>query len=204
MVLFKKQSDISDEDLAQIVLKDSERYGDLIDRYEKKLRGYIRRISGFEDETIDEILQMVFIKAYKNLAWFDQSLRFSSWIYRIAHNEAVDTSRKRKHQVLSLESSDDDMSALVERLSSDIDVLSDVRSSEMLSAMQDIFTNLSDNHRQILTLHYLEDKSYEEISDILKRPMWTVATLISRAKQQFRALAEEEQFSHLFTAYDPS
>jgi len=113
----KKASTIlTDEQLIPQILSNADIYGELIDRYEAKLHRYIKRLTSMEDETVDEILQMVFIKAYRNLAGFDTSLKFSSWIYRIAHNEAIDASRKNKNPSLSLDVEEGEKNSLLEIL----------------------------------------------------------------------------------------
>lgn len=189
---------MSDEALVQEALASPDKYGELIDRYETKLHRYIKRLTSLEDETVDEILQMVFIKAYRNLAWFDTSLRFGSWIYRIAHNESIDTARKNKHTHLSLDLEDSDTGSLLDILASDHDTSAESHTYDSREALQEIFAQLSDKYREVLILHYLEGKSYEEISDILRKPQGTIATLINRAKKQFRDLASDEKYQYIF------
>src|SRR3989339_113979 len=80
---------LTDEQIvAQIVGGDSQKYELIVARYQKKLGRYIKRLTNRQEE-VDDLLQEVFIKAYQNLRRFNQKLQFSSWIYRIAHNESV-------------------------------------------------------------------------------------------------------------------
>ena len=93
--VIRKKKENTDNQLVKIIRHgDHERYAELIERYRGKLFAYLYCLIGQKDET-DDILQNVFIKVYKNLARFDQSRKFSSWIYRIAHNEAVNHIKRK-------------------------------------------------------------------------------------------------------------
>src|SRR5690606_8168284 len=85
----------SDEMLVALSLEDKERFGELIERYESKLGRYIARLGIRTAEDRQDVLQEIFLKVYKNLNGFDPKLSFSSWIYRIAHNEAISWYRKQ-------------------------------------------------------------------------------------------------------------
>ena len=85
----------TDNELVKLSLDNSDHFSCLTSRYEDKLLHYIMRISKFRKEDAGDILQDVFVKTYYNLNDFDEKLKFSSWIYRIAHNQAVSEIRKR-------------------------------------------------------------------------------------------------------------
>jgi len=96
-------ANLSDEQLAVAIReKDQELYGEIIRRYQGKLSRYLRRFVVNEDE-LDDVLQNVFIKAYRNLYGFDEKRKFSSWIYRIAHNEALNWIRKNYKESVPLD-----------------------------------------------------------------------------------------------------
>jgi len=84
----------TDEELVALALKDPQVYASIMERYEEKLLRYIMRISVNSKEDAEDVLQDVFLSAYKNLNDFDQDLKFSSWIYRIAHNKVISHFRK--------------------------------------------------------------------------------------------------------------
>ncbi|MDD5489902.1 MAG: sigma-70 family RNA polymerase sigma factor, partial [Candidatus Moranbacteria bacterium] len=77
----------TDEEMVALTLKNQDYFACLVERYEPKLMRYIRRISAATQEDAEDLLQDVFVKVYRNLNDFDQKLKFSSWIYRIAHNQ---------------------------------------------------------------------------------------------------------------------
>src|SRR6185369_17084427 len=86
----------TDEQLAlAVVAGSSERFGELVERYEAKLLRYARKFL-LDPEDAQDIVQDTFIKAYENLQSFDTSRRFSPWIYRIAHNEFVNALKKKE------------------------------------------------------------------------------------------------------------
>ena len=82
-----KHENLSDLQLVKLSLKDHQNFRYLVERYEPLLLRYMRRIANVSKEEAEDLLQEIFIKVYKNLNGFDQKLKFSSWIYRIAHNE---------------------------------------------------------------------------------------------------------------------
>ena len=155
----------------------------IVERYQKKLLSYVLRISGFSREDAEDVLQEVFVKIYVNLNSFDDNLKFSSWIYRITHNEVINNYRKKKARPQSVMDLDDEF---LNNLASDMrtDKLADGKflKENVAKAMG----RLDPKYREVLILRFWEDKDYKEISDILKKPMGTVATLISRAKDCFR------------------
>lgn len=179
----------TDELLVSLTLNDPEVFGTLVERYENKLFRYIRRISGVNKESAEDILQEVFIKIYRNLNDFNADLSFSSWAYRITHNEAINHFRKSsKSQIIPLEINDPEEFSLINVLCDDLDLLHELSRKELSTKVQDVLSMLSLKYKEVLILKYLEDMSYEEISDVLKIPMGTVATLINRSKNQFKQI----------------
>ncbi|EFK95475.1 RNA polymerase sigma factor sigW (Sigma-W factor) [sediment metagenome] len=84
----------SDLDIVKLILSgDIDAYYCLVEMYKDKLLRYIMRITQIYEEEAENILQEVFIKAYKNLYSYDHSFSFSSWIYRITHNMVIDYHR---------------------------------------------------------------------------------------------------------------
>ena len=176
---------ISDEKLVALSLKNDNNFYHLAKRYENKLLHYIKRLVNTNLENCEDILQEVLIKTYKNLEGFDQNLKFSSWIYRIAHNEAISSFRKYKSQFEEL-SMEDDKSNLSSLLKSSLDTKKIIIDREIASEVKKILSLLKPKYREVLILKYFEEMDYKEISDILKKPMGTIATLLNRAKDNFK------------------
>lgn len=180
--------------LVQKTLESSEEFGRIIEKYQEPLRRYVRRIARPGPDELDILLQDIFIKAYENLNDFDQSLAFSSWIYRIAHNEAIDHIRRRKRFGGSLDDPlrDDDTTTLGDTIVSESNTSDDADQEYIKKNIASVLDDLEPKYRSVLVLKFLEDKDYNDISDILRKPPGTVATLIHRAKKEFRRLAEEK------------
>jgi RNA polymerase sigma-70 factor (ECF subfamily) len=180
----------SDEDLVNLSIKDQENFTWLIKRYESKLLRYILRIANISKEDAEDILQDVFIKVYQNLNDFNTSLKFSSWIYRIAHNQVISNWRKIKARPKSVyfELEDSIFNSLVSEL--DLEKMGDRHF--LKKNLEDIFEKINSKYKEVLILKFLEEKSYKEISDILKKPIGTVATLINRAKKSFIEEAKKQ------------
>lgn len=174
---------LSDEQLVQKSLEEVDFFVFLVERYEDPLRNYILRISSFSYMEAEEILQDVFLKVWKNLREFDTSIKFSSWIYRITHNETISNFRKAKSR--GVEKRTDLDEELFNNLPSKLDIPQDVDQNFNAEFIHEILASLSEDYREVLVLRFYEDKSYEEISDILKKPSGTVATLLNRAKKSF-------------------
>ncbi|OGJ51907.1 hypothetical protein A2335_03330 [Candidatus Peregrinibacteria bacterium RIFOXYB2_FULL_32_7] len=184
----------SDEDLARLSLSKEEAFCELINRYEKRLTLYILRLSNIKQEDAEDILQEVFVKAYKNLNSFDVALKFSSWIYRITHNETISFFRKNKvnFNVVNIEDN-----GLENMLQNCFDFKKDLHDKELILEVKNILTKMDSKYRYVLILKYIEDKDYNEISDILKIPIGTVGTLMNRGKKEFRNIAERNGIRNL-------
>lgn len=153
----------------------------LYERYGQSLLRYIRRITAVSNQEAEDILQDSFVKIWKNINAFDPDLKFSSWLYRIVHNETISHWRKDKWTRNNpfLELDDGDLENLAEDLGVD---------EECCPELNMIINKVSAKYREILVLKYSEDKSYEEISDILKIPEGTVAIRLNRAKKELSKL----------------
>lgn len=182
-----------DKILVKDALEDAENFAAIIDKYEKRLIRYILRILSVNTQDAEDVLQEVFIKVYENLNDFDQSLKFSSWIYRITHNHAISFYRKRKNHLETL--SIDDCEEIIKRLQSEIDTKNDVESKLTKEKVKNILKKLDKKYRDALILYFLEDKSYAEISNILKKPIGTIGTLINRAKKKFKEIYQSESIT---------
>jgi len=176
-------SDLSDEALVIKTLSDKQYFGEVVDRYEAKLTRYVARLGIRNPDDQLDVLQDIFLKVYKNLNAFDTSMQFSSWIYRISHNEAISSYRKKNvrpegHLVADSEELLGFLSAKED--GADVDFDKTINAEQVNSAL----LKIEDKYRQVLILRFFEHKEYEEISDILKIPIGSVGTLLHRGKKQ--------------------
>lgn len=182
-IIHDEWSDLTDEQLAVHSLVAQPAFGVLIERYEEKMLRYVGRLTSVSAEDVEDIVQDIFIRCYQNLAAFDSSVSFSSWLYRIAHNMVVDSYRRSKARPHgnSIVLTDFEY----HNLASDFDLGAVVDGALLRERIEETLKKIDVKYRDVLVLKYLEDKSYEEIGDILKKPGGSVATLLHRAKKQF-------------------
>lgn len=174
---------ITDEMLvAETRTKDKELYAYIVKRYQDKLTRYVRYLISDENRAAD-IVQDAFIKAFVNLNSFDTKKKFSSWLYRIAHNEAMNAVKKHRKEVPL----DIDFDVPVKD-----GVEEEFDKKEIVQKAHKCLDQMPLMYSEPLALYYLDEKSYEEIGDILRIPMGTVATRISRAKILMKKICQKK------------
>ncbi len=181
---WQKMKAASDEKLVSMVKKGQTIfYRELVKRYRGKIFAYLYRLVGNRDEA-EDLLQNVFFKVYRNIRRINTKRKFSSWIYRIAHNEAVNFLKKKsRRRMVSIDEvyTDREKIDLADAAKSPIDAWI---SKELKDEMKESLEKISSKYKEVLILRYFLDKSYEEIGEILNRPVNTVGTLINRAKKK--------------------
>lgn len=174
----------SDEQVASAVQAgDAEAFGVLIDRYENKLKRYGHKFLS-QKEDIEDLVQDVFIKAYTNIQSFDVALKFSPWIYRIAHNTFVNELRRQSKFGYRIFDADTVLPFLLARETTDEAVLSQEQEEEIERGLADLSTKL----REVIVLHYFEGLSYHEISEVLQIPVTTVGVRMTRARSALKKI----------------
>ncbi|HWR01518.1 MAG TPA: RNA polymerase sigma factor [Chlorobaculum sp.] len=186
----QEQQQYSDQELVVKTLENKQKFAAIVRRYEAPLSRYIVRQGCKDTAMAQDLLQEVFIKAYLHLNDYDPALPFSSWIYRIAHNETVSHFRKEKNRPCVLDRGEDDF--LFERIVDDLGLAEMENQKHPTSEIQAAVDGLESKYRDIIVLKFFEEKSYEEISDILQMPQGTVATLINRAKKKIKSCLEKK------------
>jgi len=175
---------IKDEKLIEIIRqKDKELFNEVISRYENKLLRYTKYLIKDQQMTLD-VVQESFIKAYINLNSFDTKKKFSSWIYRITHNTAMNMVKKNHLEIPIKE----EMNLISETNTEII-----IEQKEIISNINNCLKNIPTIYSEPLILFYLEDKSYEDIADILRLPMGTVATRINRGKVIMKKICQTKK-----------
>lgn len=163
----------SDEEIVEKVRSnDQELYAVIVDRYQSKLLRYAHSLIKDETKAVD-IVQESFIKAFINLNGFDTKKKFSSWIYRITHNEAMNIAKKHQKETTLPDNID---------FSSEENIEDDLEQKEIISKVKKCLEEIPLLYSEPMALHFIEDMSHREISDILRIPMGTVATRINRGK----------------------
>lgn len=184
---------LSDNEIIQKSLSDLNYFACLYDRYESKLLHYIQTISMADQQESSDILQEAFIKIWKNLHSYNPSLKLSSWLYRIVHNETVSFCRKKRS--FGKNNKIDINDIRFESIQDEKDIAKDTEVKILLT--HEVLKKLPIKYREILVLKFIEKMSYEEVSDVLKIPEGTVATRINRAKKMFKKIADKEHISFI-------
>jgi len=159
----------------------------IIERYENKLSRYIWQMVRSLDDR-EDILQNVFIKTYKNMQSFNTNLKFSSWIYRIAHNETLNWIKKYKNDnLLEIMDHDKDIN------SNEKTFYEKMEHSEGLKNIKSCINQIDIKYKEAILLRYMEEKSYEEISDILRKPISSIGTLIQRGIKELKKTCQNQK-----------
>lgn len=181
----------TDEEIVALVLENQNNFEYLVRRYQSKLGRYIRRLSNVGEEEIEDLLQNIFIKAYLNINDFDNSLKFSSWIYRIAHNEVIDNHRRLKARPQLIDA--DILDSNIKELVAETNLLEHVAASEFKESISKAIKKLSLKYQEVIVLKFIEEKDYQEISDIIKKPLGTVASRMNKAKAELRQIISQKK-----------
>lgn len=177
-------TDLSDEDIAQKVQSgDVEAFGMLVERYEAKMQRYTKRFL-YNYEDAQDTVQDVFIKAYTNIQSFNVTRKFSPWLYRIAHNTAINLIKKRGKEAIPFFDADTLFPHPVAKQKTD-DTWNE---KELRHAIDISLDELKPTYREPLILYYFEDLDYKSIADVLHIPISTVGVRINRAKKKLREL----------------
>ena len=163
---------MTDQDIVkQILAGDKTAFTQLLEKYQRQILVYCLRLLNFHQEDAQDAVSETFLKVYVNLAGYNPSLKFSSWLYRIAHNESVNIiSKKSKYQLKALDE-------VIDTLPSEINF-----DKPRKADLEKILSQLSVDDRNVLTLFYLQAKSLNEIGEILKMSDNSVAVKLSRAR----------------------
>lgn len=176
---------LSDEMVAAHILEgDTDSYGVLMQRYEAKLKRYTSYILR-DAATADDVVQITFIKAYQNLRSFNPAYKFSSWIYRIAHNESMNVLKKNRHM------SDDAIEDMADQ-SYAPGVEQHIDDAILQADVQGCLSELEQKYRDVVQLIYFEGMKYEDASDVLHIPTSTVGVWLSRAKAKLLHICQKK------------
>ena len=174
-------------------------YRELIRRYERPIFSLVYRMVR-DRELAEDLSQETFVKALNAIDSYRPEYKFSSWIFKIATNAAIDHLRRRELDTLSLEGARDattpdraEATALQVRDRGE-SPLEEMEARELGSAIEKAVGNLRPEYRTCILLRHVEDRSYEEIAEIMDLPLGTVKTYIHRARAELKeALGDRKE-----------
>ncbi len=165
-------------------LNEQQAFTRLMEKYRMPLQFHIGKIVR-DKEMIEDLVQEAFLKAFDNIHSFDTTYAFSTWLYRIATNHSIDYLRKKKMKTLSIDepvkAKDGEMQIELPDLDSEADqeIIQQQRENIILEAIE----SLPEKYSVIIKLRHMDDKSYQEIAEIMKLPLGTVKAHIFRARE---------------------
>jgi RNA polymerase sigma-70 factor (ECF subfamily) len=182
-----KTEPLADEKLVELALDgDEDAYGALVLRYQRRLTAFLGQLVG-DLELARELSQEAFIRAWSALARFDPRYRFSTWLFRIAHNLGIDQLRRRRLQTVSLYRTDldgDEVEVVVAAL--DKDPLGHLENRVLAEELHQVIDDLRPEYRELVLLRHFAGLSYQEIAEFKEMPLGTVKNKLFRAHSVLR------------------
>lgn len=180
------QPDLADEQIVKLVISgNKEKFGDIMERYEPKLMRYVVYLVHDEPMATD-IVQETFIKSYKNLKSYNPKYKFSSWIYRIAHNEAMNAVKRDKNIVNGLEIDE------LKEATYETSVILDIDRAILRGNINKCLNGIDIKYREVIMLQYYENMKYSEIADVLHVPASTVGVWAARGKTMLKKICNKK------------
>ena len=178
----------SDEQLIAAVLKgDRERFGELVERYQGRLVNYLYRLLRNLDEAHD-LAQEVFFKVYRALNRYDPRYRFSTWLFRVAQNAAIDQIRRRRLKLVPIHRQEegDEEGRDWDLPGPERGPYRHLRNRERGEAIQQAIDGLPWEYRELIVLRHYGELSYEEIAGVKGMPLGTVKNKLFRGRQMLK------------------
>ena len=196
MALGKDLTPLSDQEVVALARAGQETaYRELLRRYERPVFSLIFRM--VRDRALAEDLsQDTFVKVLNALDSYRPEFKFSSWVFKIANNVAIDQLRRRELDTLSLDGSpnahtkDEIEATALQAVDRTESPLAELESKELGNRIESAIAKLRPEYRSCILLRHVEGRSYEEIAETLDLPLGTVKTYIHRARHELREYLE--------------
>jgi RNA polymerase sigma-70 factor (ECF subfamily) len=190
----KSAPERDDAELVRAVLAgESDAFGVLVERYRVRLYRFVERYTNDAEDARD-VTQEVFLKVHAALDSYDSRYKFSTWLFRIAGNAAIDHLRRRKVRPMPLElpQGEDGESRTVEPRENRPDPLEDLTRRRLREALAAAINRLPDDYRELISLRHYGEMPYEEIAALKGMPLGTVKNKLFRARQALRDLLPKD------------
>lgn len=182
-----RATSLTDERLVELSLDgDEDAFGILVRRYQRRLTAFLGQLVG-DLELARELSQEAFVRAWSALERFDPRYRFSTWLFRIAHNLGIDQLRRRRLQTVSLyrtDSEGDEVEVVVPDANKD--PLGHLENHALASELRQVIDGLRPEYRELILLRHFAGLSYQEIAEFKGMPLGTVKNKLFRAHSVLR------------------
>jgi RNA polymerase sigma-70 factor, ECF subfamily len=190
----EKISALTDSELiAKAISGREESFEELVRRYQRPITSYVYRMLGNYDASLD-VTQEIFIKVYNSMTRYSSEYKFSTWLYKIAHNAAIDYMRRNAVSQQSLEAENKDGSFQLQIESKRPSPEEERERSEWRSEIESVVKCLPTGYRELILLRHAQDLSYDEIAEITNLPLGTVKNRLFRAREMMREMFIERGF----------
>lgn len=169
-------------------------FEELVRRYQRPITGYVYRMLNNYDASLD-VTQEVFIKVYNSLARYSSEYKFSTWLYRIAHNAAIDYMRRNSGYTQSLEAENEDGTYQLQIESPHPTPEQERERTELSQEIEAVVKCLPTVYRELILLRHSQDLSYDEIAEVTNLPLGTVKNRLFRAREMMREIFVERGFT---------
>lgn len=196
-IALEKIKSLTDGELIETAIGGSENsFEELVRRYQRPITNYVYRMLSDYDASLD-VTQEVFIKVYNSLARYSSDYKFSTWLYRIAHNAAIDYMRRHSVNEQSIEAENADGSYQLQIESPRPTPEQERERSEWRTEIESVVKCLPAVYRELILLRHAQDLSYDEIAEITNLPLGTVKNRLFRAREMMREIFVERGFTGL-------
>jgi RNA polymerase sigma-70 factor (ECF subfamily) len=187
---------IPDGQLIEAVVSGSEEsFEELVRRYQRPIANYVYRIVNNYDAALD-VTQEVFLKVYNSSSRYCADYKFSTWLYKIAHNAAIDHLRRNNsNQAQSLELDNGDGAYELPLASKRMSPEQERQQTEWRNEIDKVVKCLPSGYKELIVLRHSQDLSYDEIAEITGLPLGTVKNRLFRARELMRQIFIENGIS---------
>ena len=180
--------------IARAIVGREDSFEELVRRYQRPITNYVYRMLNDYDSSLD-VTQEVFIKVYNSLRKYSSEYKFSTWLYRIAHNAAIDHMRRNSVPQQSLETENSDGAYQLQLESPNPTPEQDRELSEWRLEIDAVIKCLPGPYRDLIVLRHSKDMSYDEIASVTELPLGTVKNRLFRAREMMREIFVERGFT---------
>jgi RNA polymerase sigma-70 factor (ECF subfamily) len=178
--------------VARILRGERDRFTDLVRRYEKRVINYVYRITHRYEEAHD-LTQEIFVKVYVAIDRYDPKYQFSTWLFRIAQNSAIDALRKKSviEVPIARPATEDGNQKEREFADGGVSPYRALKNKELSAAIDRAVRDLPPDYRELIQLRHFAELSYEEIATMKKLPLGTVKNKLFRARNLLKDVLSE-------------